>query len=509
VLARDAIGIKPLHVLRRGTRVAFASEIKSFYALPDFKPSLDRDALHLFLNFRYVPNEQTLFAGVERLEPGSVLVLDANGNAARHRFFSLRDVARREQVALGPLEDEVADALEESVKSHLVADVEVATYLSGGIDSSVVTACAARHSPGIRSFCVAFGEPSDENADARRVADLVGSKHEDIVVPDEVLEHMAEVMWHVEEPKVNALQGYLLANVVSKRVRVALSGLGGDELFAGYTNNDVLYPMTLLTRLLGPQQSRWSMSSVQRLFASSRFDLAFRAGELGLRARDPLGFYCVLRNAFDHNDTLLRRLYGTYPSHWRELTREALRPYYDANDRDVLSAVLLLEARTKLVNDFLLTEDRVSMANSLETRVPLLSRRLLTLAFGLPSRFRYRPGGTQWVMKRAARRWLPSDVLEKKKWGFSFNPYLLFQKTLRAFAARELTSKRVEELGFVRWDWIRDVLDAPASPSRRWHYFNLWALVGFSVWHRRFFETPVRAPAIPTRNGERALASGT
>ena len=248
MLARDAIGIKPLHVTRIPGGIAFASEIKSFYALPGFNASPDRDALHLFLNFRYVPNEQTLFSGVERLEPGSILVLDADGRAEKRRFFSLARVPRREPVPLAALEDELADALEQSVKSHLVADVEVATYLSGGVDSSIVTACAARHSPGIRSFCVAFGEPSDENADARRVAALAGSKHEDIVVPDEVLAHMAEVMWHVEEPKVNALQGYVLAGPVSKRVRVALSGLGGDELFAGYTNNDILYPMTLVTR---------------------------------------------------------------------------------------------------------------------------------------------------------------------------------------------------------------------------------------------------------------------
>lgn len=505
VLARDGIGIKPLHFTRTPSGFAFASEIKSFYALPDFKPAPDRDALHLFLNFRYVPNEQTLFSGVERLEPGAILVLDADGRSDKRRFFSLAHVARRPPVPLPALEDELADALEQSVKAHLISDVEVATYLSGGVDSSIVTACAARHSPGIRSFCVAFGEPSDENADARRVAALTGSKHEDIVVPDEVLSHMGEVMWHVEEPKVNALQGYVLAGVVGKRVRVALSGLGGDELFAGYTNNDILYPMTLLTRLFGASATRLSMGALQRLFGSSRLDLAFRAGELGLRARDPLGFYCVLRNAFDHNPTLLTRLYGDYPSHWRELSREALRPYYESEDPDVLGALLLLEARTKMVNDFLLTEDRVSMANSLETRVPLLSRRLLTLAFGLPSQLRYRPRGKKWLMKRAALRWLPREVLEKKKWGFSFNPYLLFQKSLRAFAAQELTRERMEQLDFVRWDWVKSVLEAPASPSMRWHYFNLWALVGLSIWHRRFFETPVAAPQIE----DGARASGT
>ena len=495
VLARDAIGIKPLHYTRTPSGLAFASEIKSFYALPDFKPQPDRDALHLFLNFRYVPNEQTLFAGVERLEPGSILVAHPDGRVDKRRYFDLARVQRRRVASVPALEEEVADALEQSVKSHLVSDVEVATYLSGGVDSSVVTACAAKHSPGIRSFCVAFGEPTDENADARHVAELAGSKHEDIVVPDEVLSHMADVMWHVEEPKINALQGYVLAGVVGKRVRVALSGLGGDELFAGYTNNDVLYPMTLLSRFVGAHRSHGSMAGLQRHVEGASLDLPFRAGELALHARDPLGFYCVLRNTFDHNPALLERLYGEYPAHWRELSRQALEPYWESEDPDVMDALLLLEARTKMINDFLLTEDRVSMANSLETRVPLLSKRLLTLAFSLPSSLRYKPRGKKWLMKRAARRWLPPDVLEKKKWGFSFNPVLLFEKSLKAFAERELTKERMGQLGFVRWAWVKGVLDAKVSKSMRWHYFNLWVLVGMSIWHRRFFETPVTAVA--------------
>ena len=236
VLARDPLGIKPLHLTRIGEQgYAFASEIKALLEVPGFRAQPNWDAVHLFMNFRYVPDERTLFEGVERLEPGSFAVLSVEG-IRRKTYFTLREAANRSRQQAPAYEDAVArlrGILERSVSRHLISDVEVATYLSGGVDSSLVTALAAKASPGLRSFCVAFGEPTDENADAARVASLVGTRHEDLHVGSDPLQGLAEIIWHVEEPKINCVQGYLLAGAVSKRVKVALSGLGGDEFFRG------------------------------------------------------------------------------------------------------------------------------------------------------------------------------------------------------------------------------------------------------------------------------------
>ncbi|MEZ4752299.1 MAG: asparagine synthase (glutamine-hydrolyzing) [Bdellovibrionota bacterium] len=241
ILARDPMGIKPLHYTRIGRGYAFSSEIKSMLRIPGWSTQPNRDAAHLFMNFRYIPNDETLFAGVHRLPPGTVATLDHH-SLRIERYFELQRASA--SIESGEETVEKLEALlEKSVRRHLVSDVEVASYLSGGIDSSLVTSLASRFNPGIRTYCMGFGETSDENADAALVARSLATRHRDLHVGSAPLDRFSEVIWHVEEPKINCLQGYLLAESVSKDVKVALSGLGGDELFVGYVNNDILMPM--------------------------------------------------------------------------------------------------------------------------------------------------------------------------------------------------------------------------------------------------------------------------
>ncbi|MBI4405593.1 MAG: asparagine synthase, partial [Deltaproteobacteria bacterium] len=271
----------------------------------------------------------------------------------------------------------------------------------------------------------------------------------------------------------------------SKKVKVTLSGLGGDELFAGYTNNDFLYPMTLLPKWMQSEKIR-SLAFMNT--GSLSTDLYQRAAELTLNVQNPLSFYGILRNSFDHNPTLLKALYANPPKHWHRYSFECLKPFFDSANPDVHNELLALEARTKLPNDFLLTEDRVSMAHSLEVRVPFLDKELVNLAFSLPSSHKYLLGCRKRILKRAVAPWLPKQILEKKKWGFSFNPYLLFQTgPLRTFATEILTEKKVKEMGLFSWQWISSVLEARPSPRLRWHYFNLWVMAGFVMWHDIFF----------------------
>jgi len=480
VLARDPMGIKPLHWKKIGRGVAFASEIKSLLALE--RPKLNRDALHLFMNFRYIPTQETLFDGIHRIEPGSFRVLGKD-TTSHHRYFSISQTSFK-----GSFDDaveETAQLLPSAVKRHLVSDVEVATYLSGGIDSSMVSTLAAREIPSIRTYCIRFGEPSDEHEDAIRIAKNIGSRHETISIAESPLDNLKRTIWNVEEPKVNSLQGFALAREVSKDVKVALSGLGGDELYGGYVNNDILNA-SLLLRKAWPFSGR-SMSGVQQFFPNPKFDHYFRMMDLGLHLRDPLQFYIILRNGFDHNKTLLSQIYGKYPSHWHGYCREALKPLFDSTNPDTLNEWLRLEARTKLINDFLLTEDRVSMAHSLEVRVPLLDKELIQSAFSYPSHFHCVAGQKKRILREVARDYLPDSALQKTKWGFSFNPHLLFSTQLKGFAEACLTRSRVEELGF-SWKWVNSVLTAPPSPKLRWHYFNLWVMTGFTLWYDLFFK---------------------
>ncbi|MCB0403613.1 MAG: asparagine synthase (glutamine-hydrolyzing) [Bdellovibrionales bacterium] len=489
ILARDPMGIKPVHYTRVGNGYAFASEIKSFFRIPGWSTQPNRDAAHLFMNFRYIPNEETLFSGVYRLAPGSIATLDAH-SLRIEPYFELqpaKDTATNERETIEKLEV----LLEKAVRRHLVSDVEVASYLSGGIDSSLVTSLASRFNPGIRTYCMGFGESTDENEDAALVARTLSTRHRDLHVGTTPLDRFAEVIWHVEEPKINCLQGYVLAETVAKEVKVALSGLGGDELFVGYVNNDILLPMTVASRFLPTGLSR-SLAPIQKFFPTLGHQHTFRALELGLNCNDPLSYYAILRNSFDHSPFLLREIYASPLPHWRNYSIEALRPYFDQQDPDILNALLRLEAKTKLVNDFLLTEDRVSMAHSLEVRTPLLDKTLVEFAFSLPSSAKYHFRQKKMLLKQAVTNLLPAEILNKKKWGFSFTPHLFFEKQLRDFARNTLTRREVQDLGWFSWPWIDRVLNSKPSPKLRWHYFNLWVMAGFHLWHNTFFQSSNR-----------------
>jgi asparagine synthase (glutamine-hydrolysing) len=487
VLARDPLGIKPLHLMKQGRGFAFASEIKSLLTVQSgAKPDLD--SLHVFMNLRYLPGDSTLFEGIERVPPGQSIAIDWDTlrETRRSHFDWKAAKERREAIGFDEASEKLHALLDRAVGRHLLSDVEVGAYLSGGMDSSVVASLAGRKISGLRSFCMAFGEPTDENADAKRAADAFGTRHVDFSVAGTALDRYRETLWHVEEPKINCIQGYALAQgVAGNGLKVALSGLGGDELFAGYTNNDILFPMAKIVRFTGNSTSPHHLAWMPR--AGRPGDFYLRAGELAENIRNPLQYYAILRNSFDHDPRWLGEIYSKPRESWRNRTVDVLSPYFDRSQPDVMNELLCLEMRTKLINDFLLTEDRVSMAHGLEVRVPFLDRELVQFVLSLPSSFKYRPGQKKRLLKAAMKPELPAWVLAKPKWGFSFNPHLLFKTELKPFAQKILTRERVEEMGLFSWKWIQSVLEAPPHPKMRWHYFNLWVMAGTVIWHDLFF----------------------
>lgn len=494
LLARDPIGIKPLYWARRGRGIVFASEMKAILRTDASRRQINFDALHLFMNLRYLVGDQTLLRGIEKVTPGVCLEFDIDeaGEPRETRFFDWASIPVQAQISFEEARERLRSLMVDAVKRHLQSDVEVGAFLSGGLDSSVVAALAKRELGRLRTFAMGFGELTDENVDARRVAGAIGSDHEDVMVGDHPLESYSRALWHVEEPKVNCLQGYALDGFVSKHVKVALSGLGGDELFAGYTNNDVLFPMLLLQKFMVHGKSRAGKTEIDvpvgGLHHPGSMDLLRRCADLGRHMRRPLQYYAIVRNSFDHDWSAMRSIYRSPKRDWLGMTVRALKPYYEEDSPDRLNAFLRLEARTKLVNDFLLTEDRVSMAHGLETRVPLLDLDLATFAFSLDSRHVYSLGEKKKIFRSVSRDWVPSFVLSKRKQGFSFNPHQLFGKGLREFASRILTRPRVEEMGLYSWPWIEAVLAHRPSRQMRWHYFNLWVMAGVTLWSEQFVE---------------------
>jgi asparagine synthase (glutamine-hydrolysing) len=502
VLARDPFGVKPLHYHFDGATLRFGSEIKALLSDPAVPRRLNPQSAHDFLNIRFVPGEATLFADIHRLPPGHYLVW-RDGTIALTRYWQLGQT-EDDRPSADRWAEGIRERLAHAVERQLVSDVPLGLYLSGGLDSSALVAAAKPHLNGsLRTFTLGFNEPTDELDDARLVAEHFHTEHHATTLDANPLAHLPAVVWHAEEPKVNVLQGYLLARFARAHVTVALGGLGGDELFGGYDIYRYLAPLAGLHRWMPSPIANGPLEWISRLaFAAQDRPSTWRWHEhrLGVQWLASVGrrerMYALLRNAWDFNPGLADRLYG--PA-MREtpfrLVEDFFTPYFSNDGTSMLTQTLRAELEQKMVNDFLLNEDRVSMAHGLEVRVPFLDRELVSYAASIPAALKLAHGETKHLFKRAVAPWLPDAVLRKKKWGFTFSSYHQFTKDLRGVAERILTPGRVAEVGWFNYAWIRDVLRHPPHPRLRWHYFVLWMMVGFEIWRQMFLAgTHVEGP---------------
>ncbi len=500
VLGRDYFGIKPLHYTVVDGELVFGSEVKAILRYPGAPRALNPQALHLFLNLRYIPGTETLFAGIQRLPAGHVLVWQDGAAQVIHYWNPVYEVDHQHDEAY--FVEGIRHHLREAVRRQLVSDVPLGVYLSGGMDSSSVVAYASQllNEP-VDTFSLGFNEPTDELDDAAMVADHFGTNHHALSVQPEPLQMFPEVIWHAEEPKENILQGYLLARHARRHVTVALSGLGGDELFAGYQIHRFTTIGQRLHRLVPGAAQRGLLAPLSRaLFAAQNrsgmlgLDLYRRGLQLGLASGDQARFYLILRNAWDADRGQWANIYGPRLRDEVLTTTQAMfAPYFNGRGT-YLEQALNAEFHTKMVEDFLNNEDRVSMGNSLEVRVPFLDRDLVQFAFSIPGHLKYRRGEGKYIFKQAMRGILPEPTLGKAKWGFTFSSYHQFKKDLRATAARILTRERVAEQGLFNYDYLRRIIEHPPNPRMYWHYFFLWNVLGFTIWHQMFLEGDVTAP---------------
>jgi asparagine synthase (glutamine-hydrolysing) len=502
LLARDHFGVKPLHYRSDGSSFVFASEVKAILAA-GVRPKLDAASLHLFMNVRYVPGEATLFEGIRRLPPGHFAWVEEGRLSALEPFYSLPagdGTAAHDRRAV---QEEVKDVFYRAVDRQLLSDVPVGMALSGGLDSSMIVAAAAesyRSNAGLRTadrilrtFSLGFNEPTDENEDAAVVAKHFATEHHDMRLPASPLEGLREVIRAVEEPKVNVLQGYALARFVRSKVKVVLGGLGGDELFAGYDIHRYCntlgalhraVPLFLQRALFGPLGGLlWHL---QHRSGALRTELYRIGAQIALSAGDRAQFYCRLRNAWDFDGAMYDRIYAR-PDDFRQLpsTGDLFRPSFQGGG-SFLGQVLRTEFRTKMVDDFLVNEDRVTSAHGLEARVPFLDRDLVELAFRIPPAWKMSGPETKHFWKESVGAVLPRRILAKKKQGFTFSSYHQWLKDLRGVIERDLTREWCGDSGLFNYRFVEEILEYPPHPNLRWHYFMLWMMVGVKEWTEVF-----------------------
>jgi asparagine synthase (glutamine-hydrolysing) len=475
-LVRDRMGILPLFYYADATVFAFASELKALLPVVP-SPSVDTDSLHDYLAHRSVPAPHTLVAGIRKLPAGCTLTLSRSGEVTVRPYWELPASPAYRSVRPEQAVELVADALDAAVREALVADVPVGAYLSGGVDSSLITALVsrARDGAGVQTYAAGFGDPrNDELPWARKVAEHLGTTHHEVeVTADDFTELWPKLTWHRDAPLSEPadVAVFRLAETARQDVKVVLSGEGSDELFAGYPKYKVARAVRALDAV-PPALRRPLLGRAERALPArlSRLGIALRAGTASDQAERMRGWFAPFTEG--ERDELL----GRPPA-------RAIPAAYTAGGGDVIRRMLYADAHVWLSDNLLERGDRMSMAASLELRPPFLDARLVDLAFTLPSSVKVRRGTTKWVVKEVARRHLPADVVDRRKVGFRVPLDAWFRAGLRDMARDMLTGPSSFVGGLFDRGAVEGLLSAHDTGQRD-EQSRLWTLLSLEVWHR-------------------------
>ncbi|MGH7012894.1 MAG: asparagine synthase (glutamine-hydrolyzing) [Stellaceae bacterium] len=495
-LVRDRLGIKPMYWIEAGETLLFGSELKALRAVKEWNPALDCDAVAAFLRFAYVPGARGIYRGVCQLAPGTILVARANQPVEIRAFWSLDEAAARGRAdRFAGSEDEAAQILDallsDAIKRRMVADVPLGAFLSGGIDSSTVLALMQKSSSRpVRSFSIGFREKGfDEAPHAARVARHLGTDHTELYVePGHALEVIPRLPDMYDEPFADSSQipTFLVSEMTRRHVTVALSGDGGDELFAGYNR---YFRSEAVRRVFDvvPQGARGLAAAAVKSVAPSTWSalgswampqFGDRMHKLaGALAGTPADFYRLLVTHWDDPDAVVRG--GAEPRGllWDERVAGRVP--------DPVERMQYLDTLTYLPDDILTKVDRASMAVSLEARVPLLDHRVVEFAWRLKPALKASGGIGKRVLRRVLDRYVPKALIDRPKMGFGVPIDSWLRGPLKDWAENLLGERRLAAEGVFDPAPIRAKWREHLSGQRNWQY-PLWTVLMFQAWKERW-----------------------
>jgi len=499
LIARDRAGLKPLHYATVGGRLYFGSEIKSLLEAPGLPRDVDLRALDHYLSFLYTPRDGSIFSAVRKLPPGHSLTW-CDGRTTIAPFFEWPAEESFDGTEADAT-DQLRAVLADAVRSHLMSDVPLGAFLSGGIDSSLVVGLMAEASPSkVKTFSIGFNEPAfDELEHARKVAQHFATDHHEFVVTPDGVGILDQLIAHFDEPfaDASAIPTWYVSEMARRHVTVVLSGDGGDELFGGY---DRYLPHPRVVAF-----DRYSPRGLRRVaaIAASRLPHGVK-GKNFLRhvSRDERGRYLDAIRFFSADEkssllspAVLQQLDGNDPesaaaAHFQ---RYAQLPW--------ASQMMRFDAETYLPEDVLAKVDRMSMAHSIESRVPLLDNQVIGFACSLPASFKIKNGRRKHILKEVASTLLPREILERPKQGFGVPLGTWFRSGLKELFADTLLSPTAQQRGYFNPAFVRQVLEEHLS-GKRDHALRLWQLVVFERWHRLYLDrvgipVPFSTPAVP------------
>jgi asparagine synthase (glutamine-hydrolysing) len=503
VLARDRVGEKPLYLYKDTERLIFASEVKAILECEGIPRAVNTRALHDYCALGYVPAPSTLFEGIEKLLPGEVLVLEQGAITIKPywdlSFDKVEERPEEEWVEL------LRDKLLESVRMQLVSDVPLGAFLSGGIDSSTIVAAMAQNSDRpVNTYSIGFEGPDqfyNELPFARAVAKQYATNHHEIVVRPDVCKLLPQLIWHMDEPVADSalITTYLIARLAGESVTVILSGVGGDELFGGYR------------RYLGE-----SIGAYYRRLPGflRRRAIPFLFARLPQDRHSTLANYARLANSYIRSAELEQdQAYADFitvfsPAIRAELLRgldapanSAVESYFArCRNAESLHRNMYVDIKTSLADDLLLLTDKMTMAASIECRAPLLDYELIELTARMPARMKVNGLTLKYLFKKAAAKWLPPEILNRKKRGFGAPVGAWFRDQLQPLIQDCLSREQISKRGFFDPATVERIVASHHSRSAD-HTDHVLALIIFELWCRIFLDQ-TGGSAAPSWTGE-------
>ncbi len=494
LLARDRVGIKPMYVFRNHEWLVFGSELKALLAHPAVPRDVSAPAIDDYFSYGMIPGASTIFRGVEKLLPGHVMSIDADRwSFSTKRYWQLK-FTPDESLSLSDWREAVSSKLRETVQAHLVADVPVGAFLSGGLDSSMIVADATRGDQPMQTFSMGFREAAfNELPHARAVAEHFGTQHHEELVTPDAASLLTQLTEYYDEPFADssAIPTFLVSQLAARHLKVVLSGDGGDEALGGYSRYKHDLKEASLRNLVPSWLRHSLLAGIARLWP--RTDWLPR----------PLRLKSALTNlsldadaAYANTLTLCRQpgrsqllsadvLHELCGHDSQRIARESFARAGQAGTLDVLAGMIAADMGTLLPDDYLVKVDRASMANGLEVRPPLLDHEFLELCARLPSRWKIRDGETKWLLRELSRDVLPDSIRNRPKQGFEVPLDAWFRGPLRGMFSDLVLSPNAAVSNLINPREARRVFDAHQRGTGR-HGTVLWMLLSLSAWAERY-----------------------
>lgn len=495
ILFRDRLGIKPLYYSRKGNGIIFASEIKSILVDEEIKRQVNKNALSSFLSFRCSITEETMFKGIFKILPGSYIIFDVkSGRLTNNRYWSIRrrNLFMKEKCFIKKLRE----MLDDSTKNRMMSEVPIGAYLSGGIDSSAIVAIMKKYSKNVKTFSIGFENSSDEISEAERVSEYIGTDHRSFMLESKDFKLMDKVIWHLDEPisDPTCLPTYKLSKEAKKHCSVVITGEGADEQFLGYEQyrvmkayNDYMKSLPKIVKSLGANIVNYAGSKKLYPF----FPYARGIGKAGterlkefILSEDHIYRYLNLVSVFSPKEKCNFIKTDDSLSKLSPLIKEY---FSGSKEEDILGKISIFETRRVMPESLLMKLDKMTMASSIEGRVPFLKHDFVDFVSSIPTNIRLKGMNEKYVLRKAVKDLVPREVYNKKKRRFSVPVHKVFYEQIKGLSSDILSNENIKEAGYFNPGYV-DMLFKNLRKSPLIYGRQIWSLFCFEKWRKMYVE---------------------